>query len=576
MLHRYGTDIRISLASLVFSTLACSSSAPSSNGGTGSPPGAGGVAGGQSDSGGGNPRPGSTGGTGGQAGGASGAPGGAGGTGAGQGGSGGIGGAPTRDGGSGTEAGPATGCPDPMLPPGNRCTSVTKGMGSDSLIDDFEPGPTHTATCHRVREADGRGRGGAWNAGADNVNPMNSVKMTFEPPGPAGAPGSTQALHVVGSGLNGYGGYVATPLAPCYDASAYKGISFWFKGDPAKTPSMKFSAIIPATAEAAQGGTCIQPPPGSTSLQCYDHFTVQVFKVSSVWTRYAFTWEQLTQYGWGQPVPRTLRPETQIIGISFSPDWDPVPGNKATGKAFDFWVDNLSFDINDKYADSSLKAFMSKAAFDAAFAGDRAGTPVNPLLANSYDDLAETLNDPRFSRIGREGSADDRKREIAALLAHVAHETGGLASIVERSPIGDYCVPDQTYPCAPGKTYIGRGPIQFTGNVNYGQGSQYLGLGDMLLKNPDLVAQDPKLAWRTSLFFWMGWKSTSGAPGILFGPHSRFLSDGFGASIKAINGPLECSAPGDPRAQSRKAKYQDFCAKLGVAGCDMKLDCFGM
>jgi len=460
-----------------------------------------------------------------------------------------------------------------MFPTGNRCTNVTKGMGNEAVIDDFEPGPTHTATCHRVREADGRGKGGAWNAGGDGVNAASSVKLTFEAPGPGGAAGSTQALHVAGTGLDGYGGYVATPLAGCYDASSYKGLSFWFKGDPAKTPNMKMSIVIPATAEAAQGGTCVQPPIGSTALQCYDHFTVQVFKVSNVWTHYAFTWEQLTQYGWGQPVPRSLRPETQIIGINFSPDWDPVPGNKAKGKAFDFWVDNLSFDTNDNYAASSLQAFIKKADFDAAFAAFRQGAPAHPLLANAYNDLSDALNDPRFSRIGREGSPDDRKHEIAALLAHLVQETGGLRFMEEVAPQTDYCEADQTYPCAPGKRYIGRGPLQLTGNRNYGQAGDYLGVGNTLLNNPDQVAQDAKLAWRASLFFWMGWKRTDGMVGILFGPHSRFLNDGFGASIAAVNGRLECPSTASEQAHKRQMFYQSFCQKLGVAGCDVKLDC---
>jgi chitinase len=456
-------------------------------------------------------------------------------------------------------------------PPGNRCNQVTKGRGDQPLIDDFEPGPTHTATCAKIREVDGRA--GKWNSGVDNVNPMNKLSQTFEPPGAGAAPGSTQALHVVGSALNGYGGFVATPLAPCYDASAYQGISFWFKGDPARTPSMKVSVVTPGTAATTEGGSGSCAVGGGAGQGCYDHFTVQTFKVSDIWTRYTIVWSQLTQYGWGKAVPRTERPETEIIGLVFSPDWDTDAANMAPNKSFDFWIDDVSFDITGNFAQSSLLSFIRKADFDAAFAGFRAGAAANPFFANAYDDLAETLNDPRFSRIGREGTADDRKREIASMLAHIAQETGSLRFVSELTPPADgYCVSDLTYPCAPGKLYFGRGPIQMTGNRNYGQASEFLGLGNMLLANPDILAQDAKLSWRGALFYWMGWKTTDGTVGILFGPHTKMIRQGFGASIKAVNSP-ECVSAGDPRAIARQNFYQGFCQRIGVGGCDQNLTC---
>ena len=199
---------------------------------------------------------------------------------------------------------------------------------------------------------------------------------------------------------------------------------------------------------------------------------------------------------------------------------------------------------------------------------------MNPFYANAYEDLAEALNDPRFSRIGREGSLDDRKREIAAFMAHLVQETGSLRYVTELEPMGIYCEPDATYPCVPGKDYRGRGPMQLTNNRNYGQASAYLGLGDTLLKNPEKVAEDPKLAWRTALFYWMGWKKTDGTPAILFGPHTRFLAEGFGASIRAVNGRLECPPGGSQaQAQNRRQYYQAFCQKIGVAGCNVALEC---
>ena len=48
------------------------------------------------------------------------------------------------------------------------------------------------------------------------------------------------------------------------------------------------------------------------------------------------------------------------------------------------------------------------------------------MYANAYQDIVEVLNDPRFSRLFREGSMDDRKRELAGFLAHLVQESGSL------------------------------------------------------------------------------------------------------------------------------------------------------
>jgi hypothetical protein len=257
--------------------------------------------------------------------------------------------------------------------------------------------------------------------------------------------------------------------------------------------------------------------------------------------------------------------------VNFSPVW---ANDRAPNKSFDFSIDDMSFDVTGNYADSGFKSIVSKADFDAAFVPYRGGQPPHALLVNAYNDLAEALNDPRFSRIGREGSLDDRKREIAAIMAHLVQESGALRYMRELQPLGTYCENDATYPCAAGKTYLGRGPIQLTGNRNYGQAGEYLGLGTMLLADPDRVEREAKLAWKTALYYWMGWKKTDGTSSdLLIGPHYRFLKEGFGASIRAMNGRLECP-PADPtKANNRRMYYQAFCQRLGVGGCNANLEC---
>jgi hypothetical protein len=162
----------------------------------------------------------------------------------------------------------------------------------------------------------------------------------------------------------------------------------------------------------------------NTGLQCYNHFTTQYFRVSEVWTRYAFTWAQLAQ-GWdntGGAIPRDYQPQKEITGLSFAPVWpDEDPKAPIQGKSFDFSIDDVSFDIAGPFVDTGFKSLVSEATFNGAFPGYDAGAFGNP-----YQQLATALDDARFSRIAREGSVDDRKREIAAMMAHMKQETGGL------------------------------------------------------------------------------------------------------------------------------------------------------
>lgn len=81
-----------------------------------------------------------------------------------------------------------------------------------------------------------------------------------------------------------------------------------------------------------------------------------------------------------------------------------------------------------------------------------------------------------FPKFGRTGCLATRKREIAAFLAQISHETtGGWATAPdgpfawglcfkeEISPQSNYCdESDQQWPCYPGKSYKGRGPIQLS------------------------------------------------------------------------------------------------------------------
>ncbi len=155
------------------------------------------------------------------------------------------------------------------------------------------------------------------------------------------------------------------------------------------------------------------------------------------------------------------------------------------------------------------------------------------------------------------GGSDGSKREVAAFLANVAHETGALVYVDEIAQ-AQYCSPTAACPCAAGAEYFGRGSLQLSWNFNYCAAGA--ALGEPLQANPNLISTDSRLAWLTGIWFWM---TSTGAGSQT--PHDAIGSSGFGGTIQAINGSIECNG-GDPsEVQDRVQYYTTFCAMLGVA-----------
>lgn len=158
-----------------------------------------------------------------------------------------------------------------------------------------------------------------------------------------------------------------------------------------------------------------------------------------------------------------------------------------------------------------------------------------------------------YPNFGTMGSTDDSKREIAAFFAHVTHETGHMCFINEiNGPSGDYCDEENTeYPCVSGKKYYGRGPIQLSWNFNYGPAGKSIGFDG--LNDPDIVARDAVISFKTALWYWMN------------NCHSLITSgQGFGPTIRAINGRIECDN-GNPQTVARRVEYYtEYCQQLGV------------
>ncbi|TXG72735.1 hypothetical protein EZV62_001314 [Acer yangbiense] len=155
-----------------------------------------------------------------------------------------------------------------------------------------------------------------------------------------------------------------------------------------------------------------------------------------------------------------------------------------------------------------------------------------------------------YSQFGTTGSSDDSKREIAAFFAHVTHETGYLCFVEEKEKTNPYCEGNTEFPCVPGKFYYGRGPIQLTGNVNYGAAGRAIKFDG--LNSPETVANDPLISFKTALWFWMT------------NVHS-VVNQGFGATIQRINGPAECGGQKPDLVEARIQLYTKYCQKFGVS-----------
>ncbi|KAK4278164.1 hypothetical protein QN277_016048 [Acacia crassicarpa] len=196
-----------------------------------------------------------------------------------------------------------------------------------------------------------------------------------------------------------------------------------------------------------------------------------------------------------------------------------------------------------------------------------------------------------FPAFASTGDTATRKREVAAFLGQTSHETTGGWPTAPDGPYAwgycfkeeknpaTYCQPSTQYPCAPGKQYYGRGPIQLTWNYNYGQCGKAIGVD--LLKNPDLVATNPVISFKTALWFWMTpQKPKPSCHDVITGRWQPSPADraagrlpGYGTITNIINGGLECGRGQDARVADRIGFYKRYCDILRV-GYGSNLDCY--
>lgn len=224
----------------------------------------------------------------------------------------------------------------------------------------------------------------------------------------------------------------------------------------------------------------------------------------------------------------------------------------------------------------------------------------DPEFNASWNTAAIIKDEVDYANFINSGSLDVRKKELAAFLANISHETtGGWATApggpyswglhfreevhyINSSDLGYRRENDPDYPPAPGRSYHGRGPIQLSWNYNYGQMSDFLyGDKNVLLNNPENVIKDAALAFQTAIWFWM----TPQAPkpschSVMTGKWQPTQQDtnagrvpGFGMTINIINGGLECNQPDSNKTQSRRGFYQRYLTVLKTSDPNCSCQC---
>jgi hypothetical protein len=203
-------------------------------------------------------------------------------------------------------------------------TAALKSCGPEGLIDDGEDGNNKIAGVG--------GRGGYWYTFVDKIGSTTAPSGTFKM-AEGGANNSKSAARYKGKiGPSDqppnylYAGLGLNFVDPKnqYDASKYKGVSFWAKKGPGSTGKVRLKIADVNTDPA--GKVCTDG--------CFNDFGSDL-DLADTWTKYSFSWADLHQLsGWGSPTPDAIT-QSKIYGIQFQVN--------APGADYDIWVDDLEF-----------------------------------------------------------------------------------------------------------------------------------------------------------------------------------------------------------------------------------------
>lgn len=237
-----------------------------------------------------------------------------------------------------------TGSSDSGVQSGNGGSGAGgSGAGGGTGAGGTTAGPTDLSMIDDMEDMDGSilaadGRVGAWYT-------YNDTTGTQVPP--AGQPGFTMsaitpprdasnyAANTTGSGfttwgagigfdLNNGGGDSGAGKQP-YDASAYKGITFWAKAGPGGIGNIRLNVQDAQT--APEGNICSK----TATKGCNDHRGTSV-SLTQDWKQFTFTFDSLKQLGFGMAYPTFQT--NKLYAIQFQ---------AGTKVKFDIWLDDIAF-----------------------------------------------------------------------------------------------------------------------------------------------------------------------------------------------------------------------------------------
>jgi len=203
-------------------------------------------------------------------------------------------------------------------PEGRQCPPSV-GMISDGEANSNQTNPI-------------KGRGGYWytfvDKGGSTITPTSGDQGGTFTMAPGGANGSQFAAHMTGqlsSGDTVYAGMGLNFVDPkgTYDATAYKGVSFWAKKGPGSTAKVRLK--VPDINTDSDGKVC---------TECFNDFGMDL-TLTDQWTLYTVPYIAMSQLkGWGSPHTAGLD-SSKVYGLQFQVN--------EKGAKFDVWVDEIAF-----------------------------------------------------------------------------------------------------------------------------------------------------------------------------------------------------------------------------------------
>jgi hypothetical protein len=196
------------------------------------------------------------------------------------------------------------------------------------LIDDLEDGDSLVATVGI--------RNGGWWIASDGTStttpPADQAPMAERILG--GRCGSEYAMRVTGTGFADWGAVLSTTFhytddINAYDASQYRGITFWARvGDDNDSP---IRSQVQDSSTHPLGGLC-NPESGSADA-CYNGLGTPLTDIDDEWRKFTLEFATLTQReGWGYRTPSVDPTALYIL------EWNLDPNS-----TFDLWVDDIWF-----------------------------------------------------------------------------------------------------------------------------------------------------------------------------------------------------------------------------------------